>query len=444
MPGIAFNLVLILGLILANGALAMSEIAVVSSRKVRLRQQAEASDARARRALELADSPSRFLSTVQVGITVVGIFMGAFGEATVAVPLAAFLEQIRPLGPYAEPIAFIMVVMAITYLTLVLGELVPKRIALTSPERIASLAARPMHRLSMLARPVVWLLSSSTDAVVRLLRVRPKAEPPVTEEEISALIAHGTAAGVFEEAELDLVKRVFWLADQTVGAVMTPRREIVWLDVNDPAEENLNKTVTHRHSRFIVCDRDLDHVLGMVEVKDLWAECAAGRPFDVRQRAEKPLFVPESAKALAVLEQFRESGVHLALVVDEYGWITGLTTLNDITEGLAGEIEPTRPRIARREDGSWLVDASLAMDDLLEILELKERRVEERGGYRTVGGFALMYLGRIPSVGDHFVWNGFRFEIVDMDGYRIDKVLVAKEPARDEDDEKPTDESGET
>ena len=429
---IGIEIVIILALIVANGVFAMSEIAVVSARKARLQQRVAEGHAGARRALELAESPNRFLSTVQIGITLVGIFTGAFGGATLAEQLAVMLERYEAIAPYAEEIGLGIVVLGIAYLSLVVGELVPKRIGLNAPERIASLLAGPMHALSVLAGPAVTFLTASTDGLLRLLRVQRVDDPPVTEEEIAHLLEAGTQAGVFHEDEQELVERVFWLADQRVSALMTPRHRVVWLDADDPPEVNRRKMFEQRYTRYLVCEKDVDHVVGMVHVRDLWSNIAAGKPFDVRGCTRQPLFVPESTRALRVLELFRAAGIHLAVVVDEYGGVEGIVTLNDVLEEIVGEMTVAgaarQPTITRREDGSWLIDASLAMHDVREALGLEERRADERRDYRTLGGFILARLGRIPNVGDHFDAEGLRFEVVDMDGHRIDKVLIAGDP----------------
>ncbi|HEX8273926.1 MAG TPA: hemolysin family protein [Longimicrobiaceae bacterium] len=429
MGGVGTEILLVLLLLVVNGVFAMSEIAVVSSRKARLQQRAEAGDAGARRALELAENPTRFLSTVQVGITLVGILAGAFGGATIAEPLAESLRRYPAVAPYAEGVALGVVVLAITYLTLIVGELVPKRIGLNHPEGIASAVAGPMNVLSRVSSPLVSLLSVSTELVLRLLRVRRTEEPPVTEAEISMLMEQGTQAGVFEEAEQDIVERVFWLGDQRVASLMTPRRKVVWLDADAPPEANRQVMARHRFSRFLVCEGTLDRVLGMVEVKELWARRLAGEPVDdLRALLRKPLFVPESTRALRVLELFRESGTHLALVVDEYGGIEGLVTLNDVLEEIVGELAvagaQADPGVVRREDGSWLVDGAVQMDEFREALGLPERREDDREEFRTVAGFVLTHLGRVPSAGDRFDAAGLRVEVVDMDGHRVDKVLV--------------------
>ncbi|HEX2210666.1 MAG TPA: hemolysin family protein [Longimicrobium sp.] len=434
MGSIGTEVLVVLLLLVANGVFAMSEIAVVSARKTRLQQRAEAGDAAARRALNLAEHPERFLATVQVGITLVGTLAGAFGGAAIAEPLAEWLKQFPSVAEYARPLALGIVVLGITYMSLIVGELVPKQIGLNHPEKIAAVMAGPMNMVSRVARPLVWLLTTSTQLVLRLLRIRKPDEAPITEAEIAVLLEQGTQAGVFEEEEQDLVERVFWLGDQRVVSLMTPRHRIVWLDVTASPEEHRRAMVEHRYSRYLVCEGALDHVLGMVEVKDLWAaELSGERVEDVRTLLKQPLFIPESTRALRVLEQFRETGTHLALVVNEYGGTEGIVTLNDVLEEFAGEMGkggvPPAPPVVRREDGSLLVDASLSMDEFREILDLEDRRHEYRE-YRTLGGFVFTTLGHVPRPGEHFTSNGYRVEVVDMDGNRVDKVLVAPIPDR--------------
>lgn len=423
---IGFEILLIVALVLLNGVFAMSEIAVVSSRKTRLEQRAQAGDAGARRALDLAEHPTRFLSTVQIGITLVGVFAGAYGGASIAAQFDTYLERYPPLVPYSEEIALAVVVVAITFLSLVVGELVPKRIGLNHPERIASRVAGPMHALSLVMSPVVKVLSVSTEGILRLLRVRKSDEPSVTEADVAALLDAGTAAGVFEAEEHDLVERVFWLGDQRAAALMTPRHRIEWLDVHDSPEEHRAELIRHRYSHYLVCEGDVDHVLGIVRVKDLLAELLEGKPMDLRRSLRRPLFVPESLRALRLLEMFRESGVHMAIVIDEYGGVDGLVTLNDVLEEITGDLAAhVDPRVVRREDGSWLVDGALTMDEFWDCLEMEERREGERSDYHTLGGFIVTSLGRIPKTGDAFEIYDLRFEVVDMDGHRVDKVLVS-------------------
>ncbi len=426
MSDLTFEIIFIILLIIANGVFAMSEIAIVSARKARLQQWVNEGNVKARVALELASSPNRLLSTVQIGITLIGILAGVFGGATIAEKLAVRLGSIPLLAPYSGAIALGIVVLGITYLTLVIGELVPKRLALHNAERIACTVAAPMRVLSRIASPAVHLLSISTDTVLRILGIRPVAEPPVTEEEINILIEQGMKAGAFEEAEKDMVEHVFRLGDLRAGALMTPRTEIFWIDIDDSPEEIRKKIVESDHSRFPVCQGSLDNVLGIVQVKDLLSRNMAGKLTDLKSSLRRPLFVPESTHALKVLELFKQSGIHISLVTDEYGSIQGLVTLNDILEEIVGEIpsieERAEPLAVQREDGSWLLDGMLPAADLKEIFQIK--KLPGEGIYQTLGGFVLMQMGRIPSVGNHFEWGGLRFEVVDMDKNRVDKVLV--------------------
>jgi len=428
MASIIFEVLFILLLVVANGVFALSEMAVVSARKVRLQQWANEGNTNARTALELANAPTRFLSTVQVGITLIGILAGALGGATIAKKLALLLSQIRWLAPYSQAIGLGIVVVSITYLSLIIGELVPKRVALNNPERIAATIATPMRALSALASPVVHLLSTSTEVALRLLGIKPSLEPQVTEEEIRVLIKQGTEAGTFEVAEQDMVQRVFRLGDRQVSGLMTPRLEIVWLDLEDLAENNRHKMTRSAHSRFPVCQGGLDNVIGVVQVKDLLARSLAGEVIDLTAALQTPLFVPESMPALNVLELFKQSGTHTALVVDEYGVVQGLVTLNDILEALVGDIpsvdELAEPQVVQREDGSWLLDGLLPVEDFFELFNIQALADEQRGNYQTLGGFVTTHLGRIPAAADHFEWRKLRFEVMDMDGNRVDKVLI--------------------
>ena len=406
----------------------MSEMAIISARKVRLQQQANQGDAKARAALELAEAPNHFLSTVQVGITLIGILTGAFGGATIANSLAMYVRLIPFIAPYSEALTFGLVVLIITYLSLIVGELVPKRLALNSPEQIAANVAIPMRALAAIASPVVRFLSASTDLVLRVLRIGPSTEPQVTEEEIKVLIEQGTEAGTFEEAEQAMLERVFRLGDRAVNALMTPRPDIVWLDLEDSEEENRHKMIESANSRFPVCQGGLDNVLGIMPVTDLLARSLSGQPLDLTVSLRQPVFVPESTRGLKVLELFKQTGTHMALVVDEYGVIQGLVTLNDIMVEIVGDVasadEPEDPQAVQREDGSWLLDGMLAVDEFFEIFDIKDLPFDHRGSYQTLGGFVITHLGRIPAATDHFEWEGMRFEVMDMDGNRVDKVLV--------------------
>jgi magnesium and cobalt exporter, CNNM family len=429
MSSVVLQIAVIVLLILLNGFFAMSETALVSSRKARLRQHAEEGERGARAALELADSPNRFLSTVQIGISLIGVLAGAFGGATLAEPLAGALRSVPALAPYAGPIAFGAVVVAITYFSLILGELVPKRLALNGAEVVASRVSRPMRLISVITSPAVWFLSASTDAVLRLLRVRSKPESPVSEQEVEILMEEGARAGIFEEEERDLVRRALRLDDRPVRELMTPRPKVVWLDADDLLEEVLRQARGAGHSYFPVARGDLDHLLGIAAVKDAWARQASGEPPDMLASLRPTPLVPEGAPATDALEAFKRSGLPIALVIDERGHIEGLVTLTDVLEALVGEVPdeagPAEAPIVRRKDGSWLVDGLMAADELKERLGFSELPREDEADYQTVGGMVMDALGRVPEEGDRFEREGYSFEVVDMDGRRVDKVLVA-------------------
>jgi putative hemolysin len=431
MTSMTLEILIILILVLANGIFAMSEIAVVSSRKARLQEWADKGNLKARAALDLANSPNRFLSTVQVGITLIGILAGAFGGATLSQSVAAYLRQVplAIISDSSDAIALAVVVVGITYLSLILGELVPKRLALSQPEKVASMVAVPMRFLSKLTAPVVHLLTTSTEGVLKVLGLEAHSdEPLVTEDEIKVLIRQGTEAGMFEMAEQDMLERVFRLSDQTVSALMTPRPEIMWLDLNDTIETNRQKLVRSNHTRFPVCQNSLDDMLGVVSVTDVLARSLTEQAIDFTALLQQPLFIPENTRALKVLEFFKQSGTHIALVVDEYGVIQGLVTLNDVMEVIIGDIpfsdQPREQPAIQREDGSWLVDGMLPIDRFKTLFQIRDLPGEQWGNYQTLGGFVITYLGRIPAAADHFYWNGFRFEVMDMDGNRVDKMLV--------------------
>ena len=427
-----FEILIVLLLILANGLFAMSEMAVISARKARLQELAERGDKKALIALKLSNAPNQFLSTVQVGITLIGILAGALGGATIAQSLTTYLERVPQLQPYSQAIGFGIVVLFTTYLSLIIGELVPKRLALNSPEKIAAWIAGPMQFLAAITYPLVHFLSLSTESVLQLLGVGLISdEPLVTEEEIKVLVRQGTEAGMFEEAEQDMVERVFRLGDQPVNALMTPRPDIVWLDLNDSAESNRRKMLESRHSRFPVCQDELDNVLGFIHVTDVLALSLAGQPIDLTTLLRQPLFIPESTHALRILELFKQSGTHIALVVDEYGVTQGIVTLNDVMEAIIGDIpsdQHEESAAIQREDGSWLIDGMLPIEKFKELFEIDELPGEKRGNYQTLGGFVITQLGHIPAAADRFAWKEFRFEVMDMDGNRVDKVLVI--PAR--------------
>ena len=430
MTAMTFEVIFIVLLLLANGVFAMSELAIVSARKTRLRQMCDNGDSKACAALELAASPDRFLSTIQIGITLVGILAGAFGGATIAEQLGEQISRVPQLAPYGEALGVATIVVTITYFSLIIGELVPKRFALNHPERIAKLVARPMKLLSIAMSPMVHLLSVSTSAVLTLLRMKARTESPVSEDEIKMLIEQGTQAGVFEKTEQEIVKRVFKLADRSVSSVMTPRLDIVWLHTKASREQIRKKVAENHYSRFPVCDERLDQVLGVVKAKDMLARCLSDEELNVTSVMRPPLFVPESQSALEVLELFKISATHLALIVNEYGSIEGLVTTNDILEAIVGDIAPANPQFetqaTQREDGSWLFDGTVSIDEFKEVFKVSSLPGEGRRKYQTLAGFILYNLGRVPRAADHFQWNGLRFEVMDMDGKRIDKVLVAR------------------
>ncbi len=438
MPVAASILVIVL-LILANGFFSMTEFALISAQKVRLQKRAADGDARAAVALELVEDPAPLLSTIQIAITLIAILAGAFGGATIAGPLADILVDISLLAPYSRPLAVAIVVAAITYLTLVIGELVPKRVAMGNAERIACLVARPMRFLSRVGAPFVRLLSTSTEMVLTVLRARQPSGPAVTEEDIRILIEQATRAGIFREAEQQMVESVFRLGDRRVSVLMTPRPDVVAVDVDDPLEKNWQKMVKSGHVYFPVYREHLDNLLGVVSVRNLWARMIAGESPDLSAAIEPAFFVPESVLALTVLEEFKTSGARLALGTDEYGSIQGLVTVHDIMEAIVGGIpsveHPPEAMAVRREDGSWLLDGMLPVDEFHDLLDVGPLPDEERGYYQTLGGFVMMYLERTPEAGDRFTWDDLQFEVLDMDGYRVDKVLVTPVAAGEE--EKP-------
>ena len=427
------EIILIVPLIVLAGVFAMAEIALVSVRKPRLQQWADQGNTSAQVALDLANKPETFLATVQMGMTLVGIFAGAFGERTLSLRIESYLNGIPRLAPYGHAISLVTVVGAVTYVTLIIGELVPKQIALHSPERFASALAKPMMALSRVGAPIVTILNASASVVLRAFRIRPSEEPLVTEEEIKVIMEQGAEAGLIEESEHETVRRLFRLSDRAVMALMKPRHDIVWLDVDAPTEQTMKQVVASSHSRFPVARGSLDNVVGMVKEKDLLACCMSGRPLNLTDAAQPPLFVPGAIPAFRLLEMFKKSRTHVALVVDEYGDVEGLVTINDFFEDLVGEVAsadtPQERHAVQRPDGSWLIDGKMPVHDFKELLNLGKLPGEERGSYLTLGGFVMMQIGRIPVATDSFEAAGLRFEVVDMDGKRVDKVLVQPLPS---------------
>jgi putative hemolysin len=427
MGGVGTEIVVVLVLLLANGLFAMSEISIVAARKVRLQQRADDGDRMANAALALAQSPTTFLSTVQIGISLVGVLAGAYGGANIAESLQVRLEQIPEVAPYAEGVALGVVVAAITYLSLVIGELVPKRIGLNHPETIASWVAIPMMGLARIGAPLVALLTGSTNLVLRIFGIKGDVDPHLTEDEIRAVISQGAESGALEEDEESLVQRVFRVGDQRVGAIMTPRLDIEWVDVNATDDQLREFLGGHSHGQFVVCQGSLDNVLGTVRAADLLTMAMKGGPITLKTLIKEPLFVPDSMGIFKLLEALKASHRHMAIVLDEFGAVEGLVTVTDLLEAFVGSL-PTdaagERAIIVRGDGSWLVDGATPITDVLNDLGLDELPQGEAGTYHTLGGFVMARLGRIPHTADAFDWGGMRFEVIDMDGRRIDKVLV--------------------
>lgn len=432
MSSISFDLFLIFILVLGNGLFAMTEIAVVSARKARLQQWANEGNTRAQDALNLANSPNRFLATVQVLITMLTLLTGAAAGSTIAQELASTLSYLPWIGHYSERIALTVVVVGVGFIQVVFGELVPKTVALNHAEKIAALVAWPMQIISRIAYPAVSLLGFVTDFILRIVGSKPSSEPPVTGDEINVMIAQGTEAGVFQESQQDMVESVIELNARRINSIMTPRPDIVWLDIEAPFEENREKILGSSYSRFPVCRDGLDEVLGIIHTKDMLADCISGRSIDLQAHTRKALTIPETIPVLKSLESFKESGIHIALVIDEYGSLQGLVTLNDIMEAIVGDIDThdqkeEKPGAVQREDGSWLVDGMQPIEDFMDLMEIGSLPEEDTDTYQTLGGFVMMKLGRIPKAGDHFRQDDVRYEVMDMDGNRVDTVLVKKE-----------------
>jgi putative hemolysin len=419
-------------LILSNGVFALSEIAVVSSRKVRLQHRAEEGKRQAQIALKLANNPNDFLSTVQVGITFIGTLAGAFGGATLAERMAVYLNTIALIAPHGEAVAISIVVLGISYCSLIIGELVPKRLALSNPERFAMLMAGPMHLLSRIGAPAVRVLSWSTDVVLKLIPMKRVNEPAVTEEEIKLMIEQGTKTGTFEVAEQDMIKGVFQLGDRRAVELMQPRMTVVWLDIQSQPETIQATIRAHRYSRFPVGKGSLDRLLGYVHVKDLLELCMVGSPLQI-DRCIRPLpAISENMPALKILEIFQRDRTNIAMVVDEHGAFEGLVTMHDIVEAIIGDLPAPgdRPeeRATQREDGSWLIDGTLPIFEFKALAGIDKLVGEDEHKFTTIGGFVLAQLRRIPIAGDHFIAAGWRYEVVDMDRNRVDKLLVNKIP----------------
>jgi putative hemolysin len=423
------DLALLIFLILLNGAFAMSEMALTASRKARLQVMVEAGEGGAQAAMDLHDNPTKFLSTVQIGITSIGVLNGIVGEAAFSPPLAAWItEHFTVTAQAAQLTSTALVVIIITFLTIIFGELVPKRVGQMFPETVARLVSRPMNWLSAATRPFVLLLGASTEGVLRLLGLKGQVARSVTEEEIAASLEEGLDAGVIEAQEHQMVRNVFRLDDRQIGSMMVPRAEIAWLDVNAPLEETLATMAENGRSRYPVCRGGLDDVIGVLPAHRLVAPVVRGQALNLADHLQAPVFVPETLSGMELLEHLRASTSELVFVVDEYGAVQGLITERDVLEAITGEFTVPSGEDAwavKRDDGSWLMDGLIPVPELKDRLELRELPEEDRGRYNTLAGMIMLLLGRLPATADAVEWERWRFEVVDLDGKRVDKVLVS-------------------
>ena len=415
-------------LLVFNAVLAMAEVALISARKARLQSEVNKGSKRASIALKLLEDPNQFLSVIQIGITSIDLLTGVLTGATIGLWLNTQFDKVPALQPYSEILSILVGVLPITYLSLVLGELVPKRLAMRDPEGISSSIARPMLFLTKVLAPFVSFLSFSTETVLRVFGVKISEEPPVTEEEIQLLIDQGTEAGIFEEAEHDMVEGVFSLGDQRVYSIMTPRTDIVWLDIDDTPDVIGRKIGENDFSRFPVRQGTLDVILGIVKARDLLLPILSGKEIVLKEILKPAFYVPETMQASRALEILKEKGTDMLLVIDEFGGLQGLLTINDVLEEIVGEMEIDEPQYTQRQDGSWLLDGMLEIDDFKEIFDFQVLPHENE--YETLSGFVMMSLGRVPQETDYFEWNSYNFEVIDMDGRRVDKVLVTTLPQK--------------
>jgi putative hemolysin len=432
------DVALLLFLILLNALFAMSEMALTASRKARLAVMVEAGEPGAPAAQVLHEDPTKFLSTVQIGITSIGVLNGIVGEAAFSKPLANWLISVLPMFSQraADITGTALVVLIITFLTIIFGELVPKRLGQMYPERVAVLVARPMNLLSTATRPFVWLLSAATEATLKLLGIRNAPSRSVTEEEIAASLEEGLDAGVIEAQEHQMVRNVFRLDDRQIGSMMIPRAEITWLDQHAPLPELLSQMTENGHSRYPVCRNGLDDVVGVIQAQDLLVPLSRGEMPDLGALMQAPVFVPETLSGMELLDHFRATSAELVFVVDEYGAVQGVITVRDVLEAITGEFSTPSADDAwavRRADGSWLMDGLIPVPEMKDRLEIRELPEEDRGRYNTLAGMIMLLLGRLPHTTDVVEWAGWRFEVVDLDGKRVDKVLVSALAATDDD-----------
>lgn len=437
------EIAILFALICLNGVFAMSEIALVTARKARLQKLIDEGDSGAAAAVKLGEDPTRFLSTIQIGITSIGVLNGIVGEAALAAPLAIWLVSLGVPDAYASFVATGIVVLTITYFSIVVGELVPKRIGQSYPETFARLVARPINFLALATKPFVILLSASTRGLLRLMGVKETKGTPVTEEEIHAMLVEGTSAGVIESHEHTMVRNVFRLDDRQIGSLMVPRADIVCLDVDDSFEDSLQRIEDSDHARFPVVQGGIENILGVINARQWLARALKDKTQSLREQVlQSPLYVPETITGMELLDNFRLSDVHMAFVIDEYGEVQGIITLQDLIEAITGEFQPRDPETSwavQRDDGSWLLDGHIPVPELKDRLNLDTVPEEERGRYHTLSGMIMLLTGALPAVADAVEWEGWKLEIVDMDGRAIDKVLATRLPSANESDKHQSD-----
>jgi putative hemolysin len=425
-PLVSIGIVLIL--IVANGLFAMTEIAIVTSRKARLEKIAENGDKRASYALKLAEEPNQLLSTIQIGITLIGVVTGAFGGAAIASKLTPVIAGIESLAPFSSQISLFIVIAITTYLSLIIGELVPKRIGMNNPEKVALSVAKPMYYFSKVGKPLIWVLSKSTEFVLKIFGIKQNNDPDVTEEEITQLIEQGVYSGVVEENEREMVEQIFYMGEQRLGDILTPRTYLEWIDLEDPQEENLEIMNTSNHSSFPVGEGSLDNIRGIIHKKNVFGKLLESEPFQLEDVVEKALVLPEAMMAFQALEKIKDSGKHQAIVIDEYGGIEGFVTLHDFIEVIVGEMPDlfdVDPKIVQRDENTWLADGLIPLETFRRYFEIDEFE-ELRSESHTLGGYITTYLGDIPKVGDFIQVEDLKIEVVDMDHVRVDKVMVTR------------------
>lgn len=435
MDSIWISIAILLILIIANGIFAMTEIAIVTSKKNRLEKLKNEGNSQAKYALILAEDPNQLLSTMQIGITLIGVITGAFGGSTIAGQLAVYVEQIEVLSPFSYELSFVVVVGISTYLSLIIGELVPKRIGMGNPEKVACAIATPMFYFSKIGKPLIWFLSKSTEIVLKLLRIKPTKEPDVTEEEITQLIEQGVYSGVVETIEQDLVEQIFYLGDKDLGDILTPRTQLVWIDIEDSFEENMRVMNESPYSKFPVGKESLDNFQGIIHTKDVFSKMVSGEDFTLADCIEKTLVFPESMKVFQALESIKQFGQHEAIVIDEYGGIEGFVTLHDIVENIVGDMREneTEPQIVERNENSWLADGLVSIDTFIRYFELEEIIIlNSSKDFHTLGGFITNQIGKIPKVKDAIQVEDLLIEVVDMDRFRVDKVMISRLEINDE------------